>query len=219
MKLALTLDGRIAAPRRAASVSRWITSREAREEVQRMRHAADALLTGIGTVLADDPRLTDRTRLPRRRPLLRVILDSRLRLPLRSKLVRSCDNDLLVLTTAAADSRRARSLERAGVQVVRVPRRGRINLKSAMRELGKREILSVLLEGGARLNGAALQSGVVDKLVLFFAPKFLGHDAVPAVNSRGAALASLPSLRNVSVRRFGPDFAVEGYLRDVYRNR
>lgn len=219
MKTALTLDGRIAAPRRAASVSRWITSRESRGEVQRMRHAADALVTGIGTVLADDPLLTDRTGLLRRRPLLRVVLDSRLRLPLRSKLVRSCQNDVLVFTTASTKSQKARALARTGVEVVRVRGRGRVDLKAALKGLGRRQILNLLLEGGGQLNGAALAAGIVDKLVLFYAPRFLGCDGVPAVNAWGAAVASLPALRDLSVRRVGPDFRFEGYLRDVYGNR
>ena len=185
-----------------------------------MRHAADALLTGIGTVLADDPRLTDRTGLPRRRKLLRVVLDSRLRLPLRSKLVSSAAGDLLVFATQSPLSARGRALERAGVEVVRVrARRGHADLGAVIRELGRREILSVLIEGGAELNAAALEAEIADKMVLFFAPKLLGSDGVPLARGSGRTLARLPALRDLSLRRFGPDFAVEGYFRDVYRNR
>src|SRR5467141_595381 len=103
---------------------RWISSPESRAEVQHMRHASDALLTGIGTVLADDPLLTDRTGLARRRKLLRVVMDSSLRLPLRSKLVRSSDSDVVVFTREKVDSPKARALRRAGVEVLRVPGRG-----------------------------------------------------------------------------------------------
>ena len=88
-----------------------------------MRHASDAILTGIGTVLADDPLLTDRTGLPRRRPLLRIVLDSRLRLPLRSKIVRSANSDVLVFTAASASTARARALTRAGIEVITLPSR------------------------------------------------------------------------------------------------
>jgi diaminohydroxyphosphoribosylaminopyrimidine deaminase/5-amino-6-(5-phosphoribosylamino)uracil reductase len=217
MKTALTLDGRIAVP--DGSVT-WITSPESREEVQRLRHAADALMTGVGTVIADNPRLTDRTGLPRRRPLLRVILDSRLRMPLRSKLVKSARGDVLIFTTRPEDSPRARAFRRAGVEVVRVRSRGgHVDLGEVVHELGRREILSVLLEAGATLNGAALEAGIVDKIVLFFAPKFIGDKGVPAAHGNWRALARLPSLTDLTFRRFGPDFSVEGYLRHVYGDR
>ncbi len=232
MKVALTLDGRIAAPRRAASVSLWITSEESRAEVQQMRHAADAVLTGIGTVMADNPLLTDRTGLPRRRPLVRVVLDSRLRLPRRSKLVRTAQGDVLVYTRAAADSPRARALKKAGVEVVRIRgQKTQIDFKAVVEDLGKRELLTLMIEGGARVNGAALEAEVVDKLVLFYAPKLLGADGVPFAAvagqmpgalprryKKGKSVASLPPLRIHAMRRFGPDFMVEGYLRDVYGN-
>ncbi len=222
MKSALSLDARIAAPklrRSKASVSHWLTGEAARAEVQHLRHAADALLTGIGTVLADDPRLTDRTGRPRRRKLLRVILDSRLRLPVKSKLVESADADVVVFTTAPADSRRGRALSRAGVEIVRVQsKRDRVDPRAVLAELGRRQILSVLLEGGATLNGAALAAGIVDKLVLYYAPKILGADAVPWVAARAGQLASLPPLRDVTLRPVGEDLVVEGYFRDVYGN-
>ena len=227
LKSALTLDGQIALPdqRRARQKTvTWITSDESRAEVQRMRHAADAVLTGIGTVLADDPRLTDRTGLPRRRPLLRVVVDSRLRLPLDSKLARSAEGDVLVFTTQPPDSRRARALRRVGIEVVRMrSRANRPDLAAVVEELGRREILSVLLEGGARLNWAALEAGIVDKMFLFYAPRILGAAGVPvaraAARHRARALRAVPALQNLTLHRFGPDFAVEGYLRDVYRNR
>ncbi len=108
LKSALTLDGYIASLPRSGKNGRWITSLQSRDEVQLLRHSSDALVTGIGTVLADNPSLTDRTGRPRRRPLLRVILDSRLRLPLTSKLVKSADRDVLVFTTQPLESSRAR---------------------------------------------------------------------------------------------------------------
>ncbi len=227
LKSALTLDGQIALPNPTGQRPRqqtvtWITSEESRAEVQRMRHAADALLTGIGTVLADDPRLTDRTGLPRRRKLLRVVVDSRLRLPLKSTIVQSADGDVLVITTEPPESPRARALRRAGVEVMRLRGRGRRpDLNRLIEELGRREILSVLLEAGPRLNGAALEAGIVDKMFLFYAPKIAGSNQAPIAGvaaSRSRALCSVPALQNLSLYRFGPDFAVEGYLRDVYRN-
>jgi diaminohydroxyphosphoribosylaminopyrimidine deaminase/5-amino-6-(5-phosphoribosylamino)uracil reductase len=224
LKSALTLDGQIALPtprrqRPRQKTVTWITSEESRSEVQRLRHAADALLTGIGTVLADDPRLTDRTGRPRRRRLLRVVMDSRLRLPLKSKLVKSAEGDVLVFTTQPADSPRARALRRAGVEVARVRSRDtRPDLRAMVEELGRREILSVLLEAGGELNAAALAAGVVDKMFLFYAPRMAGSNHRGVVQTQGRAFRALPALKNLSLHRFGPDFAVEGYLRDVYRN-
>ena len=216
LKTALTLDGKIAS--REGSTT-WITSEASREEVQRIRHAADGLLTGIGTVLADDPRMSDRTGKPRRRRLVRAVVDSRLRLPLKSTLVKSAEGDLMVFTLQPAESPRARALERAGVKVVRVPRRGRrVDLRAVIRELGKREILNLVIEAGAELNGAALEAGIVDKMILFYAPKIMGSGGVPVAQIAPAWFAKSPALTNLKLSRYGPDFAVEGYFHDVYGN-
>jgi diaminohydroxyphosphoribosylaminopyrimidine deaminase/5-amino-6-(5-phosphoribosylamino)uracil reductase len=215
LKTALTLDGKIAA--REGSTT-WITSEASRDEVQRIRHAADALLTGIGTVLADDPQMSDRTGQPRRRRLLRVVVDSRLRLPLKSTLVKSAEGHLIVFTLRPADSPKARALGRAGVQVVRVPaRRRHVDLRAVIRELGKREILSLVIEAGAELNGAALETGIVDKMILFYAPKIMGS-GVPVARIAPRRFAKSPALTNLKLSRYGPDFAVEGYFHDVYGN-
>src|SRR5262249_50412317 len=170
LKSAPTLDGQLALPSSGKNEKReWITSEESRAEVHRMRHASDALLSGIGTILADDPFLTDRSGLSRRCKLLRVILDSRLRLPLKSKVVASAEDDLLVLTAAPLKPPKARKLQDAGVELLRVPRwQGLLDLKSALDELGRREILTVLLESGPRLNAAALAANAVDRLFLFY---------------------------------------------------
>ena len=216
LKAALTLDGQIA--QRAGSFT-WITSEESRKAVQLLRHKADALLTGIGTVLADDPRMTDRTGEPRRRKLLRGIVDSRLRLPLRSEIVKSAQNDVVVFTTQTTDSPKARALERVGAEVVRVAsRRGHVDLDSVIRELGKREILNVLLEAGAELNGAALEADIVDKMILFYAPKVMGTGGVPMANMPSSWFPKSLALKNLEVEKSGPDFVVTGYFHDVYRH-
>jgi diaminohydroxyphosphoribosylaminopyrimidine deaminase/5-amino-6-(5-phosphoribosylamino)uracil reductase len=244
LKSALTLDGQLVLPATKKAGRRWITSAESRAEVQRMRHASDALLTGIGTVLADDPLLTDRTGLPRRRKLLRVVLDSRLRLPLDSKIVQSADRDVLVFTRASETSPKARALRNAGVEVVRLGGSGsKLDLSEVVAELGRRGNLSVLLEAGVILNSAALDAGIVDKMRVFFAPRFAGKkfaDEQSAQNSGKPRVAPLGitaqisksasgrvryhvelslKLRNITMAKFGPDFAIEGYLRDVYRTR
>jgi diaminohydroxyphosphoribosylaminopyrimidine deaminase/5-amino-6-(5-phosphoribosylamino)uracil reductase len=210
LKSALTLDGQLALPRKpGAQMDSWFTSEESRAEVHRMRHRSDALLTGIGTILADNPLLTDRSGRLRRRRLLRVILDSRLRLSVKSRIVQSADDDLLVFTAASLKSAKAKVLQHRGVELVRARSyRGRIDLRAVVDELGQRDILSVLLEAGPSLNGAALANNLVRKLVLFYAPKFAGLPTVPFADSD----LRLASLHSISVRRFGPDFAVEGYL-------
>lgn len=216
LKAALTLDGQIAM---RAGRATPITGRASLSEVQRMRHGADALLTGIGTVLSDDPRLTDRTGLPRRQKLLRAVVDSRLRLPLRSKLVESAEGDVVVFTSQSTHSVRAQVLEHAGIEVFGVRGRGgRVDLREVIRELGRRQVLNVLIEAGGRLNGAALLAGIVDKMVLFYAPRIMGTGGVPLAQIAAGRLRAAPSLSNLRWRGFGPDFAVEGYLRDVHRN-
>ncbi|MFQ5664325.1 MAG: bifunctional diaminohydroxyphosphoribosylaminopyrimidine deaminase/5-amino-6-(5-phosphoribosylamino)uracil reductase RibD [Terriglobia bacterium] len=226
LKAGLTLDAKIAASAPplpgATPEPRWITSEESRAHVQRLRHQADAVVTGIGTVLADDPLLTDRTSLPRRRPLLRVVLDAGLRLPLDSQLVRTAQNDVLVFCGEDIWMGKRHKLEERGVEIIELKESGgRISLRAVLRELATRQITSVLLEAGARLNAHAIEMTVVDKVWLFYAPKFLGDGAIPllAPTSEGlAAGANLPPLQDYRLHRFGPDFAVEGYLRDVYGN-
>ena len=222
LKSAMTLDGQLALPRTRGKADKnagkrrsWISSEESRAEVHRMRHASDALLTGIGTILADDPLLTDRSGLPRRKRLLRVILDSKLRLSARSRIVKTLDDDLLVFTALPLNSPKARKLQNVGVEIVRAKtKNGRIDLPSVLAELGRREILSVLLEAGPTMNGAALATGIVHKLFLFCAPKISGENRVPFAL---APKLNLPPLRNVRTQQFGRDISIEAYLQDVYK--
>jgi diaminohydroxyphosphoribosylaminopyrimidine deaminase / 5-amino-6-(5-phosphoribosylamino)uracil reductase len=225
LKSALTLDGQLALPgdrmKFAAKPGRhgrsnWISSEESRAEVHRMRHASDAILTGIGTIKVDDPYLTDRSGLPRRRPLLRVILDSRGSLSAQSRIVKTADTDLLMFTSKTQRNRQtAGRLRKAGVEVVVVrAKERRIDLNCVLEELGRREITSVLLEAGPTLNGAALTAGIVNKLFLFYAPKISGDNRVPFAI---APSLKLRPLQDVRTYQFGPDFAIEAYLRDVYK--
>jgi diaminohydroxyphosphoribosylaminopyrimidine deaminase/5-amino-6-(5-phosphoribosylamino)uracil reductase len=228
LKSALTLDGQLALPGQHTSLrakpfkksdtqdrSNWATSEESRAQVHRMRHASDALLTGVGTVRIDDPLLTDRSGLPRRRRLLRVVLDYGLSLSVQSRLVQTADDDLLVFIGQATNSWNARALQRAGVEILEAPSRNRrLDLNNVLAELGRRDILSVLLEAGPTLNGAALGAGIVHKLALFYAPKIAGDNRVPFAI---APKLKLPPLRDMRTRQFGPDIAIEAYLQDVYR--
>jgi diaminohydroxyphosphoribosylaminopyrimidine deaminase / 5-amino-6-(5-phosphoribosylamino)uracil reductase len=215
LKSALTLDGQLALPSSGKSKKReWITSEESRAEVQQMRHASDALLTGIGTILADDPFLTDRSGLARRRRLLRVILDSSLRLSRTSRIVKTADDDVVVLTAAPLKSPKARKLQAAGVELLRIPRwQGQLDLNSVLEELGRREILDVLLEAGPLLNGAVLSAKLVDRLFLFYAPKIAGSSTVPF------SFAKIrPAIHPIetSFHQFGADFAADLLLRNHF---
>src|SRR5215469_3649178 len=215
LKSALTLDGQLALPKSSKSKKReWITSEESRAEVHRVRHASDALLTGIGTILADDPILSDRSGLERRRRLLRVILDTKLRLSPKTRIVETADDDLLVFTAVPPKSSKARKLREAGVELIHSKSPGgRIDLSLVLNELGRREILGVLVEAGPRLNGAALTAGIVHKLVLFYAPKLAGDTGVPFLP---AATRHFPPLHIHSFQQFGRDIAVEAYLQNSY---
>ena len=220
LKSALTLDGQLALPRRAKKSGKrtshdWISSEESRVEVQRMRHASDALLTGIGTILADDPLLTDRSGLPRRRRLLRVVLDSKLRLSPKSRIVETADDDLLVFTATKLSTAKARKLQNAGVELFYLGPCGRKSFfLRALKELGRREILSVLLEAGPSVNGTAVSGGWVHKLVLFVAPKLAGNSGVPLADQ---PYHTLPHLRILSFKQLGPDLAIEASVPEAYR--
>lgn len=214
LKAALTLDGKIAAP---VDNRGWITSEKARAHVQHLRHTSDAILTGIGTVLADDCLLTDRTELPRSRPLLRVVADSQLRLPPQSKMVESARGDVLVATTSAAHADRRRALEARGVKVITVNGAGgRVDLRGLVEHLGKESYLSLMIEAGSKLNWAVLQSGVADKIFLYYAPKILGGlPSLPVVGGpgRGSRKEAI-QFRDLVVGPIGePDeFAVQAWL-------
>ena len=213
LKSASTLDGKIAAP---DDNTGWITSDTAREHVQQVRHDCDAILTGIGTVLADDCLLSDRTGLPRRRPLLRVVADSLLRLPLSSRLVESANDDLVVMTTSAAPAKRRQALEQAGVSVhVFDGPRGRVDLANVVDWLGQQQHVSLLIEAGTKLNWAVLELSIVDKTLLYYAPKILGGvDSLPMAGGVGRRSRSdAIRLHGVQIHSVGLDeFAVEAYM-------
>lgn len=229
LKSGMTLDGKIAPPPgdslnptalgTTGATGGWITSEVARAHVQELRHESDAIMVGVGTVIADDPLLTDRTGLPRRRPLLRVVLDSRLRLPVESRLVKTAKNDVLVFCSFAEEKKR-RDLEERGIHVEQLPlgsSDGRPDLTSVAARLGEMEITSLLIEGGALVNWAALAAGIVDKIFLYYAPKILAGGSVPFAGGEGfRRLNEAAQVKNISLHRFGEDFAVEGYLRDPY---
>jgi diaminohydroxyphosphoribosylaminopyrimidine deaminase/5-amino-6-(5-phosphoribosylamino)uracil reductase len=229
LKSAMSLDGKIAAaakmrtrrsdtsePEDHRSGNRWITGEAARENVQQLRRQHDAILVGVGTVIADDPLLSDRSGLPRRRKLLRVILDSSLRVPVESRIFHEAQDDVLVIASSP-DRNRQRTLKAKGLRVLQTASGigGRPDFAAIFRSLGEMEITSVLVEGGSTVNATVLASGEVDKVFLYYAPKILGAEAVPFLANTGDAWPTR-RVNRIEFQRFGEDFAIEGYLRDPY---
>lgn len=214
LKAAITLDGRIApaSKQRSAREPWWITGAEVRSEVQKMRHANDAILTGVDTVIADDPLLTDRSGLPRRRPLKRIVLDSQLRVPPGSKILRDAANPTTIFTTSK-DRGLIQLLEPFGAEIVPVSGiEGRVSLDEVLASLGRNQILSVLVEAGTRLNTALLAGGYVDRLTLFIAPMLLGSDALPVFDCLPEAMR----FSSAETIRIGDDLAWTALLRDPW---
>jgi diaminohydroxyphosphoribosylaminopyrimidine deaminase/5-amino-6-(5-phosphoribosylamino)uracil reductase len=214
MKVAMTLDGRIAPPAGQHQVREpyRITGEAARAAVQTLRWQADAVVTGVGTVLADDPLLTDRSGQRRRRPLQRVVLDSSLRMPLNSKLVTTAHGDVVVFTVSNNEAR-IREFENRGVRVVALPAEaGRVPLGKVLDKLGEEEILNLLTETGTRLNTALLTGGFVDRVQLFVSPQIMGADAVPAFQD----IANPISMTEVEVERYGNDLGLSSLLKDPW---
>jgi diaminohydroxyphosphoribosylaminopyrimidine deaminase/5-amino-6-(5-phosphoribosylamino)uracil reductase len=213
LKTALTLDGKISAP---DDNQGWITSEVARAHVQQLRHRSDAILTGIGTVIADDCLLNDRTGLERSRPLLRIILDSQLRLPPASRMVESCRDDVLVATTSAASPERRRVLEDRGVRILTLDGPGgRTDLHRLLEYLAREKYLSLMIEAGSKVNWAALESEIVDKIFFYYAPKILGGlHSLPVVGGVGRRRRSDAIVfRDVALYHISEDeFAVEAWL-------
>jgi diaminohydroxyphosphoribosylaminopyrimidine deaminase / 5-amino-6-(5-phosphoribosylamino)uracil reductase len=232
LKAAMTLDGKIAPPPVESKSSTavgaggatggWITSEQARTHVHELRHQHDAIMVGVGTVISDDPLLTDRSGRQRRRPLLRVIVDSRLRLPMDSRVVKTAKNDVLILCSFAEEKRK-KQLQEAGIRVEQISEMtadGRPDMTGIARYLGELQITSLLIEGGAMINWAALASGSVDKVFLYYAPKILaGNGSVPFAAGYGFRhMNEAAYVKSFKLHRFGEDFAVEGYLKDPYKD-
>lgn len=211
MKIAQTLDGKIAT---ASGESKWITGKEAREEGHRLRDTHDAILVGINTVLRDDPSLT--ARIPRGRDPLRVIVDSRLRTPLKAKvMMQRSSAGTLIATRADSPEARREKIRNAGAEIITVrSAAGRVDLKDLMRKLGKLGILSVLVEGGAEVHASALKAGIVDKAVVFIAPMLMtGKDSICSIGGTSPVkLGQALKLRDVTTHFAGSDLVVEGYV-------
>ena len=213
LKTACSLDGRIAT---RTGESKWITGEASRAASQVLRLEYDAILVGVGTVLADDPLLTDRTGQPRRKPLVRVVLDAGLRTPPESQLVKSASEVLLVIFTDQDTllAQRSRELTERGATVIGVDcDSGKLNLKQALRALAEMQITSLIVEGGATVAASFIEQRLIDKATFFIAPKIIGgREAVSAIGGEGfARLSEVVELENVIVQQLGDDLEVTGY--------
>ncbi len=208
LKIAASLDGKIAT---RSGHSRWITGPKARRIVHEMRNCVDAVLVGAGTVIADDPQLT--CRIPGGRNPLRVVVDGHLRIPTTIRLLRE-PGRTVVVTGPRAPSRKVRAIERSGAEVWRLPLSdGAVPFASLLRELGKRGIVSVMIEGGATTAARALQEKVVDKICFFYAPKIIGGDGMTMIGPLGVRkMSHSRQINRIEVARVGKDFLVTGYL-------
>lgn len=212
LKIAQTLDGKIAT---AAGESKWITGEEARQEVHRLRDGNDAILVGINTVIKDDPSLT--TRIPGGRDPVRVIVDSRLRIPLNAKVLRQKSlAGALIATVQDVPRSKIAKVQQAGAEVIMGKGvRGNVDLRDLMKKLGKMDIMSVLIEGGSEINASALKEGIVDKVVLFVAPLIMtGRDSVCSIGGMAPEkLNKALRLQRMTTTPVGQDLMIEGYLK------
>lgn len=214
IKAALSLDGKIATP---TGKSRWLSSLEARWYVHQLRQEYDAIMVGINTVLRDNPRLTVRLPGAEKKEILRVVLDSKLRIPLQCRLLKERGGgEVLVFTTRAAPAERIEQLKDLGVGVVVAKEKGgRVDLNYALKQLAEKGIISLLIEGGSEVFAAALREKVINKVLFIYAPKIIGgRDSIPLFSGEGKReLTSAYRLTKVSSYRLGPDVVIEGYLK------
>lgn len=213
LKAAVSLDGKIAT---YTGESQWITGPESRAYGHRLRHKYDAILVGVNTVLADDPSLT--ARLPDGNGIdpVRVVLDSKCRTPLNAKIItQQSSARTIIATTPKADADKIKRLQAAGAEVLVIPDQdNKVDVAVLLKELGKRDITGLLVEGGAEVHGSFIASRAVDKVYWFIAPLIIGGAAAPgAVGGEGfAKLVDALKLKDIAVKHFGEDICIEAYV-------
>ena len=210
LKVASSLDGKIATRN---GESQWMTGEASRRFVHRLRDQVDGVIVGIGTVLKDDPMLT--ARIKGGKDPYRVILDSRLRIPEETKVVKISPTRTIIATTELAPRERVENLEKEGVQVLTFEsKQGRVDLKSCLSKLGEMEMITLLVEGGSQINGSFLDEGLIDKIIFFLSPKLIGDpQALGIFGGHGVInLKEAILLSELKVRKVAEDILVEGYV-------
>lgn len=213
LKVAASLDGRIATD---TGDSKWITNEKSRKYVHRLRSEVDAVLVGIGTVEKDNPQLTCRLKNQQGKDPVRIIVDSTLRISPEAKVLNlNSLSPTIIATTDRAKPEKIKIIEGKGARVMIIPSRDRVDLNALMDALGKEEITSVLIEGGSEVNTAALEAGIVDKIIFFYAPRIIGGKKAPLImEGKGFSLINeCWQVYQMEVRRFGEDVMISGYLK------
>lgn len=211
MKAGISIDGKIAT---SSGESKWITSEKSRLHSQELRNRMSGIMVGINTVLSDDPLLTYRGKCKGKDPV-RIIVDSTLRVPLESKVIKYNNNNTIVACVANSNLVKKELLEKMGIRVIQTDaRNGRVNLQELIEKLGKEKIDSILLEGGGTLNFSALKEGIVDKVRFYIAPKIIGgENSRNSVSGEGFySLSECVNIRDILYERIGDEIVVEGYI-------
>jgi diaminohydroxyphosphoribosylaminopyrimidine deaminase/5-amino-6-(5-phosphoribosylamino)uracil reductase len=210
LKSGMSLDGKIAT---YSGESKWITSKESREDAQNLRNRLNSIMVGVNTVIADDPELT--CRVNNEKKLIRIVVDTNLRIPLDSKIVKNTDKLTIIATTLKANEDKKQNLRDLGVKVIEVSEKNnKVNLKELIEKLGQEGIDSILIEGGGTLNFSSLEENIVDKVIFYIAPKILGgENSKSCIAGIGfAELNQAVNLKDMSYRKIGEDLVVEGYI-------
>lgn len=210
LKSGMSIDGKIAT---YSGESKWITSQQSREDSQNLRNRLQSIMVGVNTVIADDPELT--CRINNDKNLIRIIVDTNLRIPLDSKVIKNEDKSTIIATTVDSDENKKQVLRKLGIKVIEVPRKNnRVDLRELVKRLGQDGIDSILIEGGGTLNFSALQENIVDKVIFYIAPKILGgENSKSSIAGEGfSKLDEAVKLMNTSYRKIGEDLVIEGYI-------
>ncbi len=214
IKTAMSLDGKIATN---TGDSRWISGEESRKTVHKLRNQYSGIMVGINTVIKDDPLLSVRNINGKTKNPVRIIVDSKARIPFEAKVINSPETAPVILAvTHQAPAAKINQLKKNGVGIIVCPEKNkRVDLKYLMRELGKQDIDSILLEGGGTLNFEALQEGIVDKMIVFIAPKIIGgtHALTPVEGEGIGRLSEAVELQKINIKQSGEDIMLEGYLK------
>jgi diaminohydroxyphosphoribosylaminopyrimidine deaminase/5-amino-6-(5-phosphoribosylamino)uracil reductase len=211
LKSGMSLDGKIAT---YSGKSKWITSKESREDAQNLRNRLNSIMVGVNTVIADDPELT--CRINNDKKLIRIVVDTNLRIPLDSKVINNKDKLTIVATTLNSNENKKKALRDLGIKVIEVSEKNnKVNLKDLLSKLGQEGLDSVLIEGGGTLNFSALEENIVDKVIFYIAPKILGgENSKSCIAGIGfSELNQAVNLKDISYRKIGEDLVVEGYIK------